>query len=67
MAVKLIGKLEDGTIFVKKGNDEEEPFEFKTDEGNNPFVVASKIKGLTLNITVMMLTTWALVMSRTSY
>ncbi|OMO89984.1 hypothetical protein CCACVL1_07552 [Corchorus capsularis] len=30
--VKLIGKLEDGTIFVKKGHDEEEPFEFKIDE-----------------------------------
>jgi len=30
--VRLIGKLEDGTIFVKKGHDGEEPFEFKTDE-----------------------------------
>lgn len=30
--VKLIGKLEDGTMFVKKGHDGEEPFEFKTDE-----------------------------------
>ncbi|XP_020261572.1 70 kDa peptidyl-prolyl isomerase-like isoform X2 [Asparagus officinalis] len=30
--VKLIGKLQDGTIFVKKGHDEEEPFEWKTDE-----------------------------------
>ncbi|XP_020096089.1 70 kDa peptidyl-prolyl isomerase-like [Ananas comosus] len=30
--VKLIGKLEDGTVFVKKGHDGEEPFEFKTDE-----------------------------------
>ncbi|XP_022761815.1 peptidyl-prolyl cis-trans isomerase FKBP62-like isoform X1 [Durio zibethinus] len=29
--VKLIGKLEDGKIFVKKGHDEE-PFEFKIDE-----------------------------------
>ncbi|XP_022979737.1 peptidyl-prolyl cis-trans isomerase FKBP62-like [Cucurbita maxima] len=29
--VKLIGKLADGTIFAKKGNDEK-PFEFKTDE-----------------------------------
>lgn len=29
--VKLSGKLRDGTIFVKKGNDEE-PFEWKTDE-----------------------------------
>ncbi|PKA54873.1 70 kDa peptidyl-prolyl isomerase [Apostasia shenzhenica] len=30
--VKLVGKLQDGTIFLKKGFDEEEPFEFKTDE-----------------------------------
>ncbi|XP_040989350.1 peptidyl-prolyl cis-trans isomerase FKBP62-like [Juglans microcarpa x Juglans regia] len=29
--VKLIGKLDDGTIFTKKGH-EEEPFEFKVDE-----------------------------------
>ncbi|KAF2325739.1 hypothetical protein GH714_034623 [Hevea brasiliensis] len=30
--VKLIGKLHDGTVFVKKGHDEEPPFEFKIDE-----------------------------------
>ncbi|KAH9770937.1 peptidyl-prolyl cis-trans isomerase FKBP62 [Citrus sinensis] len=31
--VKLIGKLQDGTVFVKKGHSEEEQlFEFKTDE-----------------------------------
>ncbi|XP_044500443.1 peptidyl-prolyl cis-trans isomerase FKBP62-like [Mangifera indica] len=30
--VKLIGKLYDGTIFVKKGLDEEQPYEFKIDE-----------------------------------
>ncbi|XP_038693876.1 peptidyl-prolyl cis-trans isomerase FKBP62-like isoform X2 [Tripterygium wilfordii] len=31
--VKLIGKLQDGTVFIKKGHgEEEEPFEFKTDE-----------------------------------
>ncbi|KAG5406565.1 hypothetical protein IGI04_012684 [Brassica rapa subsp. trilocularis] len=31
--VKLIGKLGDGTVFLKKGHGEgEEPFEFKTDE-----------------------------------
>ncbi|RWR80744.1 peptidyl-prolyl isomerase-like protein isoform X1 [Cinnamomum micranthum f. kanehirae] len=30
--VKLIGRLQDGTIFLKKGHDEDEPFEFKTDE-----------------------------------
>ncbi|RWR95038.1 Peptidyl-prolyl cis-trans isomerase [Cinnamomum micranthum f. kanehirae] len=30
--VKLIGRLQDGTIFLKNGHDEEEPFELKTDE-----------------------------------
>ncbi|XP_076959123.1 peptidyl-prolyl cis-trans isomerase FKBP62-like [Bidens hawaiensis] len=30
--VKLIGKLEDGTVFIKKGHDDSEPLEFKTDE-----------------------------------
>ncbi|KAL2506376.1 Peptidyl-prolyl cis-trans isomerase FKBP62 [Abeliophyllum distichum] len=30
--VKLIGKLHDGTLFVKKGYDEEPPYEFKVDE-----------------------------------
>lgn len=36
IAVKLIGKLQDGTVFLKKGYEEdEEPFEFKTDEGIN--------------------------------
>ncbi|CAA3007348.1 peptidyl-prolyl cis-trans isomerase FKBP62-like [Olea europaea subsp. europaea] len=30
--VKLIGKLQDGTVFVKKGYDEEPPFEFRVDE-----------------------------------
>jgi FK506-binding protein 4/5 len=30
--VKLIGKLEDGTVFLKKGHDGEEAFEFKVDE-----------------------------------
>ncbi|CAL5000998.1 unnamed protein product [Urochloa decumbens] len=29
--VKIMGKLQDGTVFTKKGHDEE-PFEFKTDE-----------------------------------
>jgi hypothetical protein len=35
-AVKLIGKLQDGTVFLKKGHgdDEADLFEFKTDEGN---------------------------------
>ncbi|XP_010905156.1 70 kDa peptidyl-prolyl isomerase-like [Elaeis guineensis] len=32
VTVKLIGKLQDGTVFVKKGYDDEAPFEFKTDE-----------------------------------
>ncbi|KAJ1407321.1 Tetratricopeptide-like helical domain superfamily [Sesbania bispinosa] len=31
--VKLIGKLQDGTVFLKKGyDDDEQPFEFKIDE-----------------------------------
>ncbi|KAH7573362.1 hypothetical protein ACOSP7_006991 [Xanthoceras sorbifolium] len=30
--VKLIGKLQDGTVFVKKGHDGEQLFEFKVDE-----------------------------------
>ncbi|CAO2822434.1 unnamed protein product [Amaranthus hypochondriacus] len=30
--VKLIGKLQDGTVFVKKGHDDENLFEFKVDE-----------------------------------
>lgn len=30
--VKLTGKLDDGTVFSKKGHDEDEPFEFKTDD-----------------------------------
>lgn len=39
-AVKLIGKLQDGTVFLKKGHgDGEDLFEFKTDEGNGSCVV----------------------------
>ncbi|XP_027921388.1 70 kDa peptidyl-prolyl isomerase-like [Vigna unguiculata] len=30
--MKLIGKLQDGTVFTKKGYDDEQPFEFKIDE-----------------------------------
>lgn len=30
--VKLMGKLQDGTVFSKKGHDEDELFEFKTEE-----------------------------------
>ena len=34
LAVKLIGKLQDGTVFFKKGHDDgAELFEFKTDDG----------------------------------
>lgn len=32
LPVKLVGKLHDGTIFTKKGHDDE-PFEFRIDEG----------------------------------
>ena len=33
--MKVIGKLQDGTLFLKKGHDDEGGlFEFKTDEGN---------------------------------
>lgn len=37
-AVKLIGKTQDGTVFVRKGHgdDEDDLFEFKTDEGILP-------------------------------
>ena len=35
LVVKVIGKLQDGTLFLKKGHDDEGGlFEFKTDEGN---------------------------------
>ena len=35
LAVKLIGKLQDGTVFLKKGHDNDEQlFEFKADEGS---------------------------------
>ncbi|KAG6474381.1 hypothetical protein ZIOFF_068316 [Zingiber officinale] len=30
--MKFFGKLQDGTVFVKKGHDDQEPFEFKIDE-----------------------------------
>lgn len=43
--MKLIGKLQDGTVFLKKGHDDgDELFEFKTDEGkywSNPLLVIS--------------------------
>jgi FK506-binding protein 4/5 len=32
VTVKITGKLQDGTVFLKKGHDEQEPLEFKTDE-----------------------------------
>lgn len=31
--MKLIGKLQDGTVFEKKGHNEEPLFEFRVDEG----------------------------------
>ncbi|VAH31593.1 unnamed protein product [Triticum turgidum subsp. durum] len=31
-SVRLIGKLDDGTVFTKKGHEGDEPFEFRTDE-----------------------------------
>jgi hypothetical protein len=33
MTVRLIGKLEDGTVFDRRGHDGEEPLEFTIDEG----------------------------------
>ena len=45
LAVKLIGKLQDGTVFLKKGHgDGDELFEFKKDDGKNwshPFFVTN--------------------------
>ncbi|VAH31594.1 unnamed protein product [Triticum turgidum subsp. durum] len=32
VSVRLIGKLDDGTVFTKKGHEGDEPFEFRTDE-----------------------------------
>lgn len=31
--MKLTGKLQDGTVFFKKGHDGDQPFEFRIDEG----------------------------------
>jgi len=33
MTVRLIGKLQDGTVFYQRGHDEEKPLEFTIDEG----------------------------------
>ena len=33
MAARLVGKLEDGTVFEQRGHSEEEPIEFTIDEG----------------------------------
>lgn len=40
--VKLIGKLQDGTVFLKKGHGDSQNdlFEFKTDEGTPFFLIA---------------------------
>lgn len=42
--MKFIGKLHDGTIFTKKGHDEE-PFEFKIDEGKWFYLMLSHVIG----------------------
>lgn len=33
MAVRLIGKLQDGTVFDQRGHEGDEPLEFMVDEG----------------------------------
>lgn len=43
VTVKLIGKLLDGTVFARKGHDEESPFEFKVDEGHVSIAFMQKI------------------------
>ncbi|XP_061363757.1 peptidyl-prolyl cis-trans isomerase FKBP62-like isoform X2 [Gastrolobium bilobum] len=43
--VKLIGKLQDGTVFLKKGYDDEQPFEFKIDEDGLDRAVKNMKKG----------------------
>lgn len=45
-AVRLVGKLEDGTVFTKKGHEGDEPFEFKTDE-------EQVIEGLDITVVTM--------------
>lgn len=44
--VRLVGKLEDGTVFTKKGHEGDEPFEFKTDE-------EQAIEGLDITVVTM--------------
>lgn len=44
--VRLVGKLEDGTVFTKKGHEGDEPFEFKTDE-------EQVIEGLDITVVTM--------------
>ena len=43
ISVKFIGKLQDGTVFIKKGYDDEQPFEFKIDEGMLMIVLTSPL------------------------
>jgi FK506-binding protein 4/5 len=49
LTVKITGKLRDGTIFSKKGHDEE-PFEFKTDEGWLFFFISAPLAVGTLRL-----------------
>ncbi|KAL3850441.1 hypothetical protein ACJIZ3_012323 [Penstemon smallii] len=44
--LKLIGKLQDGTVFIKKGYADGDLFEFKTDEGKDEEVIEQVIEGL---------------------
>ncbi|KAF9611714.1 hypothetical protein IFM89_034897, partial [Coptis chinensis] len=44
--VKRIGKLQDGTVFLKKGRDDDELFQFKTDERNSLHLAEQVIDGL---------------------
>jgi hypothetical protein len=51
LAVKIIGKLQDGAVFTKKGHDEE-PFKFKTDEGKNILLSLYGALGLSVKIII---------------
>lgn len=53
LAVKLIGKLEDGTVFLKKGHEDgEEPVEFMTDEGTSPVGLYSSLISVSLEFSL---------------
>ncbi|KAF9611710.1 hypothetical protein IFM89_034893, partial [Coptis chinensis] len=51
--VKRIGKLQDGTVFLKKGRDDDELFEFKTDERNSLDLAEQVIDGLDRAVVTM--------------